>query len=356
MNEEVLTEEEIQNKKEKLKKERNKRRKYRLLILLLLLLGTGTMLATSTYAWFTSNKNVSVNPITVNIEARNGIQISADGTNWKSMVQTTDLQAVHADTYTSSVNQIPTILEPVSTIKAANADGGLSMFYGTVETSESVANNGEYILTAVPSPESDGDEGQFIAFDLFFKVNDTTPLFLVSGSGATTATTDTGIKNASRIGFVINGTVPDGSSVATIQSQNAGESATVHIWEPNYNVHTQAGLANANDVYGTATYNAANAGNIVPYSGVKVAIPASADILLGAATETGNSTYFTAVTPDYATEEGFTDYKPIFTLARGITKIRIYMWVEGQDVDCENSASGGYITYDLKISTENPNA
>lgn len=32
------------------------------------------------------------------------------------------------------------------------------------------------------------------------------------------------------------------------------------------------------------------------------------------------------------------------------------MWVEGQDVDCENSASGGNITFDLKISTEDPNA
>ena len=56
MEEKVLTKEE----KEKLRKERQKRRKYRLLILLLLMLGTGTMLATSTYAWFTSNKNVSV--------------------------------------------------------------------------------------------------------------------------------------------------------------------------------------------------------------------------------------------------------------------------------------------------------
>ena len=28
------------------------------------------------------------------------------------------------------------------------------------------------------------------------------------------------------------------------------------------------------------------------------------------------------------------------------------MWIEGQDVDCENNASGGSITYNLQITTE----
>ena len=73
------------------KQNRRKRKKYRLLILLLLLFGTGIMLATSTYAWFTANKTVSIGTLQVQIEAKNGIQISADGTNWKSIVQKTDL-------------------------------------------------------------------------------------------------------------------------------------------------------------------------------------------------------------------------------------------------------------------------
>ena len=29
------------------------------------------------------------------------------------------------------------------------------------------------------------------------------------------------------------------------------------------------------------------------------------------------------------------------------------MWVEGQDVDCENNASGGNIDFNLQITTEN---
>ena len=40
----------------------------------------------------------------------------------------------------------------------------------------------------------------------------------------------------------------------------------------------------------------------------------------------------------------------LMTLSRGVTKIRIYMWVEGQDVDCENNASGGAIQFNLGLT------
>jgi hypothetical protein len=56
---------------------------------------------------------------------------------------------------------------------------------------------------------------------------------------------------------------------------------------------------------------------------------------------------------DYSTVAGFSTNFSGLTLQRGITKVRVYMWIEGQDVDCENSASGGNITYGLQITTEN---
>ena len=37
-------------------------------------------------------------------------------------------------------------------------------------------------------------------------------------------------------------------------------------------------------------------------------------------------------------------------LAAGITKVRVYMWIEGQDIDCENNASGTDITYNIELS------
>ena len=67
--------------------DRQKKHKKRIGLLILLLLFTGVMLGTSTYAWFTANKTVNVNKITVNVAAQNGIQISVDGTTWKSIIK-----------------------------------------------------------------------------------------------------------------------------------------------------------------------------------------------------------------------------------------------------------------------------
>ena len=46
--------------------------------------------------------------------------------------------------------------------------------------------------------------------------------------------------------------------------------------------------------------------------------------------------------------------EPFITLAEGITKIRVYMWVEGQDVDCENNASGTDIGFNLQFTAVDP--
>ena len=46
-----------------------------------------------------------------------------------------------------------------------------------------------------------------------------------------------------------------------------------------------------------------------------------------------------------------TNYEELFNLTpKTITKMKVYFWVEGQDVDCENNASGGDITLKLQFS------
>ncbi len=67
-----------------------------------------------------------------------------------------------------------------------------------------------------------------------------------------------------------------------------------------------------------------------------------------------SATYFAAITPKFTTKET-NDASPEFMqLAAGVTKIRVYMWVEGQDVDCENSASGSSINFDLGFTAVAP--
>ena len=64
-----------------------------------------------------------------------------------------------------------------------------------------------------------------------------------------------------------------------------------------------------------------------------------------------NRNYFQTVDINYYTENNFTNNLPIFTLKGGISKYRVYMWIEGQDVDCENNASVGNISLNLQFST-----
>lgn len=42
----------------------------------------------------------------------------------------------------------------------------------------------------------------------------------------------------------------------------------------------------------------------------------------------------------------------VFSLKAGITKVRMYMWIEGQDVDCEDDASGSNIAFDLQLTVK----
>ena len=338
-----------------MKNKASNRRKSRTLLLLLLLLVTGSMLGTSTYAWFTSNKTVSVSDITVNVAAKNGIQISVDGTNWKSIISTTDLMAA-STTYPAAKNQIPTdnnSIQPVSTVGTILDGGLMQMFVGDVPSNA----DGNYILTATASNEANGTTGDFIAFDMFLKSDKAVDIDMTGASGVTANGSDTGIKNASRIAFIIEGSTASDASVEDIQklALTAGSTDGVYIWEPNYNVHSGTGIANARDTYGLDI--SADEETAVVYDGIKTTIADTDNILLGKANATDNADKFGAVDIDYKTKDTFADddVVSVFSLPAGITKVRVYMWVEGQDVDCENNASGGNIDYSLQFTIHEEN-
>lgn len=324
-----------------------KGKQKRVLLSLLMLFSTGIFLSTATYAWFTANRTVSISEIQVNVEAQDGIQLSADGINWRSIVHVDELINVES-TYENSVNQIPSVLEPVSTDGSMTAEGIMEMFYGSVTTNA----GGDYILTAERFEETrNNPNGRFVAFDLFVRLDSTSQLYMTPNSGVETPdATDTGIKNAARVAFVDLGTTAIGSTTEQIQSLNTGVSSSVYIWEPNYNSHTAAAIAHASNTYGLTV---TDGGAAVPYSGVIAPIDASDNVLVGQATEAIHPAFFRDVTPDYLTEYDFTENVPVFTLSEGITKLRLYMWIEGQDVDTENTASGGNATFNIQLTVDN---
>lgn len=344
------------------RREKNRRdRKRNLLIAFLLLLVVGVVLGTGTYAWFTANKTVTVSDITVHVAASNGLQISADGITFKTILSNDDLNNAKA-TYADATNQIPSdanSMVPVSTVGELS-NGKMKMFKGEILG----GNDGGNILAASRTSEiNSSTTGDFIAFDVFLQVTSDSDIYLTSNSKAVADGTSTGIENAARMGFVYEGNSPAGSSTSTIQSMSSTVTTapttatdgnqTVQIWELNNDVHTASAITNASSVYGLTT--TATGATQLPYDGVKADISA-ADAVPVATKATADTTHFGAVsspllflsTPASGIPQ--TAYPKIYSLKAGITKVRVYIWVEGQDVDCENNASGGALTYSLQFS------
>ena len=314
---------------------------------LLILLLIAILLIASTYAWFTANKTVTVSELEVNVQAKNGLQISADGTNWKSVLDIADLlPTALADTYSTNTNQIPDSMEPISTIGQVTT-GKLDLFYGNV-----AAKDGGYALTATKETDTQGTEGRYVAFDIFLRVDQESQIALTPESKVVFKDTNSkGLENAARVAFLNEGNQPTGTPIGTIQAMTGAESLgtgeTTKLWEPNSDVHTAAAVANAQSVYGKPTEVGPGA-DVLDYYGVKAPIVDGIDITK--TEEPDNSAYFSQVTPSFTTAASNAENQNLYTLPAGITKLRVYMWIEGQDVDCENSASGSNIAFNLQFT------
>lgn len=331
-----------------MEKRNSKKRKKskKIFIAILMILFTGVILTASTYAWFTANKTVTVSQIDVNVTTSQGLQISADAVKWKTVISNDDITGV---TYDGSTNQLPgqtASIKPTSTVgEIDTATGFMKMFVGDV-TSDATGN---YILTATQSIETKSTTtGDFVVFDLFFQTNAAATVYLTSNSTVGSVGTATGIQNASRVGFVVQGHAAAGTDAATIRALKSDGTVPAVIWEPNNDVHTAAAVKHAADVYQISTQQAG--APKLAYKGVKKDISKTANIPLNSA----ETEYFADVTPNISTTVAGIPkekYERVFDLEAGVTKVRIYMWVEGQDVDCEDNASGGSVAYNLQFST-----
>ena len=361
------------------KTEKKKSNKKRLLLLIVLLVVTILMLSTATYAWFISNKTVSVDSLEVQARTANGLEISADAVNWGVSINKANLIT---NEWGDRRNQLPDILDHVSTVGNMHVDGGqnyMELFDGNVEitcngtVTNGVCNGTEvYSLTTAATSEakcydSNGNETvadenkcngkTFVAFDIFLKVTNDANLQLGANAGVTFQDDDFGIQNATRVAFVYRGHLsndeyytdnPDDGILAA-RALNASKSdsdpAKVYIWEPNADTHTSAGAAAARQFYGINGLVSGSQQAPVEYYGVNQAFDTAVNL-----TQTNSSAYVSKVTPDIITykNHGATDMH--IQLKSGVTKFRVYFWVEGQDVDTENNATGHDMKLDIELS------
>ena len=291
-----------------------------------------------TYAWFTTGTTADVKAMDVNVATANGIQVSLDGVSWKSTITSTDIiNAISGvvSTYPGRLIQYPRAvagdgqaaveISPVSS--AGNVkDGKMEMFYGAY-------NQGGNLDSIAEVEDNRSDGGNFIAFDLFFKTSSAQDLYLITGNGSSSVScvnlsggdTDMGTEKAVRVAFIPMGT---SGTVAGIQGKKMAEGKAI-IWEPNSDSHVDTSISGA-----------------VAYKGFTKAFT---DVAEGAL----SANEVEDVKPIYSAQLNDPN-SVIISMNETYSKVRVYIWLEGQDIDCVNSISNGDFSVALQFGVNPP--
>ena len=88
------------------------------------------------------------------------------------------------------------------------------------------------------------------------------------------------------------------------------------------------------------------------FSGIKANIAQADNVFFYKAATANYAAKLGAVIPNIITTAANTEKEKLITLKPGVTKMRIYMWLEGQDVDCFTGASGTYLNFDLQFQVD----
>lgn len=349
-----------------------KQKKSNLKVSLLLLLLAAVLLISSTYAWFLANNTVTISTINVKVETVEGIQISVDADAWKNTITNADITGAGA-TYDKAVNQLPGILKPVSSgASSANVtESKLEMYNVTGVDGEA----GRSKMVSTKATDTHGTTGNYITFDVFLNLQSTeakdlyiTPNSKVAWDSVRAAAdtntqyqSDKGLQNSARIAFMVfnNAATADAASAQGWTYTDGGANSAFVLWEPNADAHTTGAMENATKIAPWDVPHAERAdleGETkkvpLPYSGVKTAFDGTQNIYFWNATAANYASSLQAVTPTIATTAGNTERKKVVTLKPGITKMRMYMWIEGQDIDCYTGASGTYLNFDLQFTVD----
>lgn len=326
----------------------------------------------STYAWFSTQRNVSITNLNGTVEVAEGLEISLDAQNWSNGLVLGEEEGqldIIDDAYAGNKNLKPSEMLPVSTLgQVSGQQKDLQMLRGKITNSIQLSDIKAMVETE-SNPDSDTFPGYF-AFDVFLKNSSKQDslddvLQLNYDSSLEIMETDkssTGLQNTARVAFAkYNGTSDVMADQATILKETAGIGVgagtsyitDVAIWEPNSNDHVDYIVQNNNKITGAgASFNETTKMDTYALKSSSIG-QTIADIYKWDGSESNLSkqnvlqTTKTS-TEDYSISEGVqnlvstTDGSTTFGIAPNkISRIRIYLWLEGQDVDCINYASHG---------------
>lgn len=303
-----------------------------------MLIVSAIVLTSSTFAWFSMSKEASVESLDLTVSSPEGIQISANASAWTASLTPEQIFDIDADTtsrydaYEGNNNLYPADLIPVSSAFRAGASAtGYANFYKATLNDAGMAT-----ITSVSQTKAQQDNAGLIAFDLFFKVASATPVYF--NQSTFTDNSNSKILSALRVAFTPLGTVAIGSDAASAQALNSFASGTKNvIYEVKSLERSDDAAANgvAAGALTTKGLVSNNGGNQVTTANGVITNTAVANDITG-----------TLVTDQTAATS------KVFNLSAGITKMRVYIWVEGNDVDCLNSVAGAALTANLKFTID----
>ena len=247
--------------------QRNSRKKLNALILLVAF--TAILLIVSTYAWFSTQKNVTLSGLEGKVNVAEGLQISLDALNWANSIDLSKTEDYFAQTnkdlqldgtegkekmtlehpYANRTNIIPGELLPAST--TAQDEEGI----GLADLNFYRGENTEGIKLAVGNTALKNDKTSgFYAIDFFLQNSSAATatkndILQLTGNSVvslkTTSKATTGLQNTLRVAFAIfdydtakatqvtvNET-PSQSQILEATTGDARKITNVAIWEPN---------------------------------------------------------------------------------------------------------------------------
>ncbi|MBR5370549.1 MAG: hypothetical protein IK137_04530 [Bacilli bacterium] len=354
---------------------------------------TAILLGVGTYAWFIGMKTVNVSSFDVQIAAIDGLSLSLDGVTWADTVTINQGNYATVNESNNTNSWGGTGLYPMSSVGIIDTTSSRLIMY---EKGSFTTTPGGYRVMAsqvTNTVEGNTEQSGYVAFDLFIKnlsgheyyaeqnVLNEEAIYLTPDSKVTAATNGgvvgTGIENSVRVGFAqIGRVIATTTTQATITGITCAtgngvtgicSSRPAQIWEPNDRNHVENAITwyatsckkrIGADLTQDASYNGTcktlTDGAYVQTNAISGVINYSDRVDVYDGPDYNSYTGSIAATPTtgklYAYDY-FTDTekslrgveRPTFiTLApNSITKVRVYIWIEGQDVDNYDFASLG---------------
>lgn len=292
-----------------------------------MLVVSAIVLTSSTFAWFSMATRVTVETMELNITSPDGVQLSGNTSAFTTMLTVKDLKGettARWAAYEGNQNNFPELLAPSSSY--FYLDNNLPTFFaGSIDAS------GRLSAQEVSSDVGSG----YVAFDIFVKVANDMPIYW--NQTTLTCADNADVPSAMRIALVNCGTVAAkaGAKAILAVKPTSHSNNNAVMYEPNSQNHSEGsgytdGESGVPDTYIKTAFtprepNAGKANNIYQHN-----------------TYTGSS--FATRASDVAPANAY------FNAKAGINRIRVYVWMEGNDVDCENSVAGSTINFNLVLS------